>query len=62
MQEMQETRVWSLGQEDPPEQKMAPHSSIFAWKISYTKDPGGLQYTGLQSWIQLSEDAHTTIA
>ena len=33
MQELQETRVWSLGQEDPLEEKMATHSSILAWEI-----------------------------
>ena len=34
---MQETQVWSLGQEDPPEEDMATHSSILAWKIQWTK-------------------------
>ena len=36
MQELQETRVQSLGQEDPLEEGMAPHSSIFAWRILWT--------------------------
>ena len=45
---MQETWVWSLGQENPPEKQMATHSSIPAWKIPWTEDPGGLQYIGLQ--------------
>ena len=40
---MQETRVLSLGQEDPLEKEMAPHSSILAWKIPWTEEPGGLQ-------------------
>ena len=43
---MQETRrlgVRSLGQEDPPEEEMATHSSILAWSISWTEEPGGLQ-------------------
>ena len=40
---MQETRVWSLGQEDALEKKMATHSSILAWKITWTKELGGLQ-------------------
>ena len=41
---MWETRVRSLGQEDPVEKKMATHSSILAWKIPWTEEPGGLQY------------------
>ena len=45
---MQETRVWSLGQEDPLEQEMAAHSSILAWGIQCTEGPGGLQSTGLK--------------
>ena len=40
---MQETQVPSLGQEDPLEQEMATHSSILAWEISRTEEPGGLQ-------------------
>ena len=40
MQELQETRVWSLGQEEPLEQEMAAHSSILAWTISWAEDPG----------------------
>ena len=42
MQEMQETRVWSLGQEDPLEKEMAIHSSILAWKTPGAEEPGGL--------------------
>ena len=49
MQETQETRVWFLVQEDPLEDEMAPHSSILAWKIPWTKEPGGLQSTELQN-------------
>ena len=45
---VQETRVWSLGWEDPLEKEMATHSSILAWKISWTKEPGGLQSMGSQ--------------
>ena len=40
--------VRSLGQEDPLEEGMATHSSILAWRIPWTEDPGGLQSTGLQ--------------
>ena len=39
---MQETRVWSLGQEDPPEKEMVIQSSILALRIPWTKEPGGL--------------------
>jgi len=45
---MQETWVQSLGQEDPLEKGMATHSSILAWRIPWTKEPGGLQSTGSQ--------------
>ena len=45
---MQETRVRSLGWEDPLEKEMATHSSIHAWKIPWTEEPGGLQSMGLQ--------------
>ena len=45
---MQETRVRSLGREDPLEKEMAPHFSILAWRIPWTEEPGGLQSTGLQ--------------
>ena len=38
-----ETRVQSLGQEDPLEKEMATHSSTLAWKIPWTKEPGRLQ-------------------
>ena len=46
MQEMQETWVQSLGQEDPLEKEMATHSSILAWKIPWMEEPGGLQSMG----------------
>ena len=45
---VQETRVRSLGQEDPLEKEMATHTSILAWKISWTEKPGGLQSVGSQ--------------
>ena len=51
---MQETRVQSLGQEDPLEKGMATHSSIFAWRIPWTEEPVGLQSMGLRSQTQLS--------
>ena len=45
---MQETQVQSLGWEDPLEKEMATHSSILAWKIPWTEEPGNLQSVGLQ--------------
>ena len=52
----QETRVQSLGQEDPLEKEMATQSSILAWEIPWTEEPGGLQSMGLQkSQTQLSD-------
>ena len=45
---MQETWVQSLGQEDPLEEGMATHSSILAWRIPWTEEPGGLYSIGLQ--------------
>ena len=45
---VQETQVRSLGWEDPLEKEMATHSSILAWKISWTEEPGGLQSMGSQ--------------
>ena len=53
--------VRSMGQEVPLEEEMAIHSSILAWRIPWTDDPGGLQSMGLQkSQKQLSDYAHTT--
>ena len=43
---MRETWVQSLGPEDPLEEEMSTHSSILAWKISWTEKPGGLQSWG----------------
>ena len=45
---IQETQVWSLGQEDPLEKEIATHSSILAWKIPWMEESGGLQSMGLQ--------------
>ena len=46
MQEMQETRVPSLGWEDPLEEGMATHSSILVWRTPWTEEPGGLLSAG----------------
>ena len=48
MQQTQETRVRSLGGEDPLEDSMATHSSILAWRIPWTQEPGRLQSMGSQ--------------
>ena len=45
---IQETWVQSQGQEDPLEKEMTAHSSILAWRIPWTEEPGGLQSMGLQ--------------
>jgi len=45
---MQETKVGSLGWEDPLKKGMAIHSSILAWRILWTEEPGGLQSIDLQ--------------
>ena len=49
MQEMKEAQVGSLGWEGPLEEEMATHSSILAWRIPWTEEPGGLQSMGSQS-------------
>ena len=52
---IQETQVRSLGQEDPLEKGMSTHSSILAWRITLTEEPGGLQSMIAKSWTQLSD-------
>ena len=44
---MQETQVQSLGQKDPLEKEIATHSSILAWRIPWTEEPGGPQSMGI---------------
>ena len=46
--EMQESRLQSLGREDPLEKEMSTHSSILAWRIPWMEEPGGIQSTGLK--------------
>ena len=56
--------VRSLGWEDPLEEGMATHSSVHAWRIPWTEEPGGLQSTGSQSQTRLkglSMRAHTGV-
>ena len=52
---LHETRVWSQGWEEPLEKRMANHSSILAWRIPWTEEPGGLQSMGSQrvghNWV-----------
>ena len=54
---MRETRVRSLGWEDPLEKEMVTHSSILAWRIPWTEEPGRLQSMGwtVNSWTRLSD-------
>ena len=56
---VQETWVWSLGQEDPLEKGMTTHSSILSWEIPWTEEPGGLQCMGSQrvghDWVKWKE-------
>ena len=56
MPETQELQFRSLGQEAPQEDGMATHSSILAWRIPWTEEPGGLQSTGLQGVRHNSSD------
>ena len=63
---MQETQIQSLGQEDLLEKRMATHSSILAWRISWTEEPGGLQSMGLQrvghDWVNNTRTHTHTVA
>ena len=54
-QETPETWVQSLGWEEPPEEGVAAHSSILAWRIPWTEEPGGLQSMGSQSQTRLMQ-------
>ena len=58
---MQEILVWSLGQEDPLEKEMATYSSILAWEMPWTEEPGGLQSMGSQSRTRLNNYTFTFI-
>ena len=58
---MRETRVRSLGQEDPLEKEMATHSSTLAWRIPLMEEPGGLQSMGSQSRTRLSDVTHRSL-
>ena len=58
---MQETWIWSLGREDLLEKEMATHSSILPWKIPWTKEPGRLQFMGLQTVRHDWTHTHTQV-
>ena len=55
MRETEETQFQSLGWEDPLEKEMAAHSSILAWRIPWTEEPGRLQSMGSQEATQLRD-------
>ena len=60
--QIQDTWVQSLGQEDPLEEGMATHSTVFAWRIPWTEEPGGLQSIGLHRVRHYWRDlAHTHV-
>ena len=54
---MPETQIWSLGREDPLEKRMATHSSILAWRIPWTEEPGGLS----RPWRRCSSHQRTIL-
>ena len=57
MQELQEISVRSLGQEDSPKKEMATHSSILAWEISWTEEPGwGVEVGATVHWVEKESD------
>ena len=58
---MQETRVHSLGQEDPLEEEMATHSSILAWKIPWVEEPGGLYSPWGGRELDMTERTHSLL-
>ena len=57
---MQETQVRSLGGEDPLEKEVATHSSILAWEMPWTEEPGGLQFSGSQK-ICFNQHVHDAL-
>ena len=58
MQETQETQVQTLGQEDPLEKEMAPHSSILVREIPWTEEPGGFSSWGCKE-LDMTEHTYT---
>ena len=60
-QQQHETRVWSLGQEDPLEKEMITHSSIPAWRIPWTEGPGKNLDMTEHMWVNISESTPKSI-
>ena len=58
---MQETQIRSLGWEDPLEKEMATHSSILAWRIPWTEEPGRLQSVGCKESDMTEQLTHTYV-
>ena len=60
---MQEAQIWSLGWEEPLEKVMVTHSTILAWRIPWTGEPGRLQFIGLQrirhNWVTFTSKYNT---
>ena len=61
MQEMQESWIRSLGQEDPLEKGMATHSSILAWRIPQTEEPGRIPSMGGEDPLEEGMRTHSSI-
>ena len=59
MQKPQELQAWSLGWEDPLEVETATHSSVLAWRLPWTEEPGGLQSMGSQELDMSDATEHT---
>ena len=59
---LKETQVRSLGGEDPLEKGMAIHSSVLAWRISWTEEPGGLQSMGFKESHMTEATEHARAA
>ena len=57
---VQETRIWSLGWEDPLEKEMETHSCVLAWEIPWTEEPGGLQSLGFRHSLETRQQQEVT--
>ena len=57
---IQETQIWSLGWEDPLEKEMATHSSVLAWEIPWTKEPGRLRSLGFRQGLETKQQEVTS--
>ena len=61
MQEMKEIHVQTLGWDDPLKEGTATHSSILAWRIPWTEEPGGVQLKRSQSWTRVKRLSMRTV-